>query len=100
MFYTIMASYFVIHDTDTLMWDILCSSYEQALGHVLHKINQMNKEFRKQHPQYSSVDPEYTPGVMEDDLSIDKYRDARGTMVANFSDYTIQFFVKEVKLIS
>ena len=93
-----MTSFFVIHDTENLIWDRLCSSYEEALGHVLHKINQMNKEFRKQNPDLNSVDPEYTPGKMEDELAIDKYRDARGTMVANFSDYTIQFFVKEVKL--
>jgi hypothetical protein len=58
----------------------------------------MNKEFRKQSPELSSVDPEYTPGKMEDDLTNDKYRDSRGMMVANYSDYEIQFFVKQVKL--
>jgi len=93
-----MTSYFVIYDTENLIWDRLCSSYEEALGHVLYKINEMNKEFRKQNPEFSSVDPEYTPGKMEDELENGKYRDARGTMVANFSDYEIQFFVKEVKL--
>jgi len=93
-----MSTYYIIHDTDNNIWDILCYSFEEALGHVLHKINQMNKEFRKENSELSSVDPEYTPGKMEDELAIDKYRDARGPMVANFSDYAIQFFVKEVKL--
>ena len=93
-----MSTYYIIHDTDNNIWDILCYSFEEALGHVLHKINQMNKEFRKQNSELSSVDPEYTPGKMEDDLTSDKYKDSRGIMVANYSDYDIQFFVKQVSL--
>jgi hypothetical protein len=55
-------------------------------------------EFRKENPQWQSVDPEYYMGKMEDDYCIEKAKEARGTMVANFCDYKIQYFVKEVHL--
>ena len=93
-------SYYIINEVgdEPQIWPILCSSFEQALGHVLNKINEMNKEFRKENPQWQSVDPEYYMAKMEDDYSVEKSKDKRGTLVANFSDYDIQFFVKEVYL--
>ena len=93
-------SYYIINEVgdDGYIWPVLCSSFEQALGHVLNKITEMNKEFRKENPQWQSVDPEYYMAKMEDDYSVEKAKDKRGTLVANFCDYDIQFFVKEVYL--
>lgn len=93
-------SYYIINEVgdDGYIWPVLCSSFEQALGHVVNKIRDLNIEFRKENPEWQSVDPEYTPGRMEDDYSIEKAINKRGTLVANFSDYDIQFFVKEVYL--
>jgi hypothetical protein len=62
----------------------------------VNRITELNKEFRKENPQWNSVDYEYTPGRMEDDYSVEKAKDGTGCLVANFSDYDIQFFVKEV----
>jgi len=90
--------YYIIHDTEDYVWDVLCTSFEEALGHVVHKIRDMNAEFRKENPQWQSVDPEYYMARMEDDYCIEKAKEARGTMVANFCDYKIQYFVKEVHL--
>jgi len=91
-------SYYIINEIsgDSCIWPILCSSFEQALGHVLNKITEMNKEFRKENPQWNSVDYEYSPGRMEDTYSVATAKDKRGVMVANFSDYDVQFFIKEV----
>jgi hypothetical protein len=92
--------YYIIHEfgDDNHVWNILCTSFEEALGHVVHKIRDMCVEFRKENPQWQSVDPEYYMGKMEDDYCIEKAKEARGTMVANFCDYKIQYFVKEVHL--
>ena len=38
---------------------------------------------------------EYTPGLMEDDYTMDKARDPGGVRVANYADYRQQFFIKE-----
>jgi hypothetical protein len=90
--------YYIIHDTEDYIWDVLCTSFEEALGHVVHKIRDMNAEFRKENPQWQSVDPEYYMARMEDDYCLKKAKEARGTMVANFCDYKIQYFIKEVQL--
>jgi hypothetical protein len=89
---------YIIHDTEDYIWDILCSSFEEALGHVVNKVRDMNEEFRKENPQWQCVDPEYYMARMEEDYSVKKAKEARGTMVANFCDYKIQYFVKEVHL--
>ncbi len=91
--------YYVIRDFEDDVWDVLCTSFEEALGHVLTKINEMNKNFRKDTP-WKPHDIEYTPGLMEDDFSIEKSREPHGVRVANFSDYRNQFFIKEVRLSS
>jgi len=94
-----MPAFYVIHEfgDNNHVWNILCTSFEEALGHVLNRINQMNIEFRRLNPQWNSVDYEYSPGRMEDDYSVEKSKEEQGTMVANYSDYDIKFFVKEVK---
>lgn len=61
--------YYVIRDFEDDVWDVLCTSFEEALGHVVTKINELNKEFRKNTP-WKPHDIEYTPGLMEDDFSI------------------------------
>ena len=91
-------AYYIIHDTEDYIWDVLCTSFEEALGHVVHKIRDLNIEWRKENPQLQSVDPEYYMGKMEEDYDPKNAKDARGTMVANFCDYKIQYFVKEVQL--
>ena len=91
--------YYVIRDFEDDVWDVLCTSFEEALGHVVTKINELNKEFRKNTP-WKPHDIEYTPGLMEDDFSIEKSREVPGVRVANFSDYRNQFFIKEVRLSS
>ena len=90
--------YYIIHDTTNYLWDVLCTSFEEALGHVVHKIRDMNAEFRRENPQWQSVDPEYYMARMEDDYCLKKATEPRGTLVANFCDYKIQYFIKEVHL--
>ena len=91
-------AYYIINEVgdDAHIWPILCLSFEQALGHVVNRVTEMNKEFRKENPQWNPVDYEYTPARMEDDYSVQGAKDKRGVLVANFLDYDIQFFVKEV----
>jgi len=93
-------SYYIINEVgdDGYIWPVLCSSFEQALGHVLNKIRDLNIEFRKENPQWNDGDPEYYMAKMEDDYSVENAKGKRGTLVANFADYHIQFFVKEVYL--
>lgn len=93
-----MTSYYIIHDTKSKIWDVLCRSYEEALGHVIIKITQMNNEFRKDNPEWHPGDFEYTPGIMEDDCFDETSDDPDGSLVANFSDYDIQFYIKKVYL--
>jgi hypothetical protein len=93
-----MVAFYIIHDTEDYVWDVLCTSFEEALGYVVHKIRDMNAEFRKENPQWQCVDPEYYMGKMEEDYCLKKAKEARGTMVANFCDYKIQYFIKEVQL--
>ena len=92
--------YYVIHEfgDNNHVWNILCTSFEEALGHVVHKVRDMNIEFRKENPQWQSVDPEYYIAKMEDDYSIEEAKEPSGTMVANYLDYKTKFFVKEVHL--
>ena len=90
------STFYVIRDLEHHVWDVLCTSFEEALGHVLNKINHMNAEHRRE-TSWPPDSIEYTPGLMEDDYTMDKARDPGGVRVANFADYRQQFFIKEVR---
>jgi hypothetical protein len=92
-----MVALYVIYDTETDIWDTAYSSWDDALAVVVARINQMNKSFQAT-TLFKPDDVEYTPGHMEQDVFLEDAKTSRGALVADYSDYTVEFFIKEVQL--
>lgn len=92
-----MVALYVIYDTETDIWDTAYSSWDDALAVVVARINQMNKAFQAT-TTLKPDDVQYSPGHMEQDVFIEDAKTSRGALVADYSDYDIKFFIKEVQL--
>jgi len=92
-----MVSLYVIYDTDTDIWKNVYNTWEEALAVVVARINQMNKAFQET-TTLKPDDVQYSPGHMEQDVFIEDAKTSRGALVADYSDYDIKFFIKEVQL--